>query len=106
VTPPLTMILPTFPPQGGSAISTYTVRVRPQTYTRLADLARQHDESLTDALDRLVEEWRRFRIFEEASRAYAAMAAYPVSNAAWRAEIAAWDVTVGDGLEQEPDDNW
>lgn len=82
-------------------MSTVTVRVRPRTYQVLQDLARKHNESLPDTLDRLVEEARRARMFREASEAYAAIAADPEADAAWRAEIAAWDVTVGDGLVPE-----
>lgn len=80
-----------------------TVRVRPHTYRVLQEFARKHNESLPDALDRLVEETRRARILQEAADAYAAIAADPEEDAAWRAELAAWDVTVADGLEPEPE---
>jgi predicted transcriptional regulator len=83
-------------------MSTVTVRVRPHTYRILQQLAREHDESLPDTLDRLVEEMRRIRMFQEAAEDYAAIAADPDANAAWQAEIAAWDVTVSDGLPSEP----
>jgi hypothetical protein len=69
----------------------------------LQDLAKAHKESLPDTLDRLVEEIRRARMFQEAAEDYAAIAADPAADAAWRAEIALWDVTVGDGLEAEPE---
>jgi hypothetical protein len=65
-------------------------------------MAKERGESLPDALDRIVEEMRRARMFKEANEAYAAIAADPVANASWRAEIAAWDVTLGDGLPVEP----
>ncbi len=83
-------------------MTTVTVRVRPHTYRILQDMARQRGESLPDALDRIVEEMRRARMFKEANEAYAAIAADPVEDAAWRAEIAAWDATLGDGLPDEP----
>ena len=79
-------------------MSTVTVRVRPHTYRILQALARRSGESLPDALDSIVEETRRSRMFAEASESYAAMAADPDADAAWRAEIAVWDATVGDGL--------
>jgi hypothetical protein len=82
-------------------MSTVTVRVRPHTYQALQDLARKHSESLPDTLDRIVEEARRARMFREAREALEAIAADPEADAAWRAEIAAWDVTVADGLEPE-----
>jgi hypothetical protein len=84
-------------------MSTLTVRVRPHTYQVLQEWSRERDESLPETLDRLVEEARRARMFREASAAYAAIAEDPEEDAAWRAEIAAWDVTVGDGLESEPE---
>ena len=85
-------------------MSTLTVRVRPDTYRVLQELAREHGESLPDALDRLVEELRRWRILQQAHEAYAAIAADPEANAEWEAEIAAWDVTVGDGLQNYADE--
>lgn len=87
-------------------MATITVRVRQHTYRILQDMARERGESLPDALDRIVEQTRRARMFEEAREAYAAIAADPVADASWRAEIAVWDVTAGDGLpvEQESSD--
>jgi hypothetical protein len=77
--------------------------VRIRTYQSLENLAREHHESISDALERLVEEARRSRILEGASEAYAAVAADPDADRAWRAEIALWDRTVADGLAPEPD---
>jgi predicted CopG family antitoxin len=89
-------------------METMTIRVRPHTYRMLQDLAREHDESLSDALDRLVEEHRRCQIMEQAHQAYAAVAAHPVAAALWQEEIAAWNGTLADGLEALPDTrgNW
>lgn len=78
-----------------------TVRIRPHTSHVLRDMARERGESLPDALDRIIEEKRRAQMFEEANAAYAAIAADPVEDALWRAEIAAWDCTLLDGLEPE-----
>ena len=80
-----------------------TVPVSPRTYQILQDIARERDQSLSAALDRVVEEARRARIFEAADKAYAAIAADPVEDAVWRAEIAAWDGTLLDGLPEEPE---
>ena len=84
-------------------MTTLTVRVRPHTYKLLQEFAEKNNESLPDTLDRIVEEIRRVHILREASEAYAAIAADPASDAEWRAEVAAWDVTVGDGLDRELD---
>ena len=84
-------------------MSTLTVRVRPHTYRILQTWARERGESLPATLERVVEEWRRARILQQANEAYAAIAAAPDDDAAWRAEIAAWDVTGGDGLRKDRD---
>jgi predicted transcriptional regulator len=86
---------------GGRDMATMTVRVRPHTYQVLQDIARKHHESLPDTLERIVEDARRAQMFQEAGRAYAALVADPEAYAEWRAELAAWDVTLGDGLESE-----
>ncbi len=65
-------------------------------------LAREDGVPVSELLDRLVEDARRSRILARANEAYAAIAADPVEDASWRAEIALWDVTVGDGLPVEP----
>ena len=64
---------------------------------------RKHGESLPDTLDRIIEEKRRAQIFAEANAAYAAIADDPVEAELWRAEIAAWDGTLLDGLPKEPE---
>lgn len=84
-------------------MSTLTVRVRPHTYQIPKDLARENNESLPDALERLVEELRRWRILQEANEAHAAVAADPVADAAWQEEIARWDATLVDGLDALPE---
>jgi hypothetical protein len=60
----------------------------------LQELAQEHHESLPDALERLVEEIRRWRILQKANEAYAAIAADPDANAAWNAEISALHGTI------------
>jgi hypothetical protein len=88
-------------------VTTLTVRVRPHTYKVLQEFAKKNNESLPDALDRIIEQARRAYMFQEAADVYAAIAADPIADASWRAEIAAWDATVGDGLppEMESRDN-
>lgn len=78
-------------------MGTVTVRIRPYTYQILKALARENNASLPDALDRLVEELRRWRVLQEANEAYAAMAADPGADAAWNEEISCWDATLADG---------
>ena len=84
-------------------MSISTLQVRSHTYCILRELAKNHGESMPEALDRIVEEARRTQMFKDANEVYAAIAADPAADASWRAEIAVWDVTVGDGLPVEPD---
>ena len=81
----------------------HVVRVRPHTYLTLLAMAQDTGELLPDLVERIVEEARRSLMLQQASEAYAAIADDPEADAAWRAEIALWDVTVGDGLEPEPE---
>jgi hypothetical protein len=80
-----------------------SIRVRPHTYRILEEMAKDRGESIPDALDHLVEELRQWRMLQKANEAYAAIAADPEADAAWRAEIAVWDVTLADGLDEYPD---
>lgn len=80
---------------------TIAVEIGAQTHEILQEIAAERGETLSAALDRVVEEARRARIFRAANDAYAAIAADPVEDALWRAEIAAWDCTLMDGLEPE-----
>ena len=83
---------------------TTTVRIRERTHVLLRELARERGESLPDALDRLVEEDRRRRLLERTNEAYAALRADPEAWAEFQAEVAEWDATLADGLEDEPDE--
>jgi predicted transcriptional regulator len=82
---------------------TLTVRLTPSAYRLLQEIASDRDEAIPDALDRIVDATLRDDIFRRAAAAYAAIAADPVEAEAWRAEIAAWDATLLDGLEPEPE---
>jgi len=75
--------------------------VRIRVCEALKNLARDDHESVPDTLDRFVEEARRSRLMERVSEAYAAVAADPDADAAWRTEIALWDVVTPDGLAPE-----
>ena len=84
-------------------MATTMVRVSSQTIQILQDIADERGESVSAALDRVVEEARRARMLRAANEAYARIAADPVEDALWRAEIAAWDGTLLDGLPIEPE---
>lgn len=84
-------------------METITIRIRPHTYGLLESLARERQVSVEDALDYVVDAFRRHRMLDDALAAYAAVAADPAANALWQAEIAVWDATLADGLAEYPD---
>ncbi len=85
---------------------TTTVRIRPETHERLKEFAKDDGESLTDAIDRLVERERRRRMWEAANVSYAALRADPEAWAEWQSGIALWDSTLADGLPDESEGDW
>lgn len=78
-----------------------TVRVRQETRSILRELAEQANEPMQDVLAKAVEAYRRQRILELSSAAYAALRADPEKWQEVEAERKAWEATLGDGLEPE-----
>lgn len=76
-----------------------TIRVTERTHAVLTELAREVGAPMQDVVDQAVEAYRRARLFDQADAAYAALRADPDRQAAWDAELAAWDATLADGLE-------
>ncbi len=87
-------------------MATTTVRVKTTTHNALRERAKERGESLTDTLDHLVEEDRRRRMFEAADASWRALRADPEAWAEWQAEMALWDSTSADGLEDESGVDW
>lgn len=84
------------------ATATRTVRIKPETHRRLQQLARDSKRSLPDVLDEAISEYERKKFLEGVREDYARLRADPE---AWREELeerALWDVTLMDGLEDEP----
>jgi hypothetical protein len=78
------------------------VRVSAATHAKLVELAAAQNVSMTEILDRAVEAYRRQWFFETANEAYARLRNDPAAWADWQSELAAWDATLMDGLEDEP----
>ena len=76
-----------------------TIRVSEKTHRVLQELASDMDAPMSDVVDHALELYRRQRMFARANTAYAALRADPIASAEWDAEIAAWDATLADGLE-------
>lgn len=83
-------------------LGTVTVRVDRTTHARMVEIAEAERRNLTELVALAVDLYWRERMFEQADAAYAALRADPIANAAWEAEMALWDSTLMDGLENEP----
>lgn len=87
-------------------MATTTVRVKTTTHNALRELASERGQTLSETLDDLVEADRRRRLFEAANASWAALREDPEAWAEWQAELALWETTSADGLEDESDVGW
>lgn len=78
-----------------------TVRITPSAHRTLRALAERSGRSMQDLLDEAVEELRRKRFFEQMNAAYARLKADPRASKEEQADRAAWEGTLGDGLEAD-----
>jgi hypothetical protein len=78
-----------------------TVRIDPRAHAALAKIAKAKRISLTEALARAVESYRREVMVRAAAADYAELRADPKAWAAELAERAAWETTSADGLPDE-----
>lgn len=79
-----------------------TVRVDPAAHAALSEIARTKHLSLTEALSRAVEAYRREVFLEGLASDFAALRSDPKAWGEEMAERAAWEMTTADGLEEEP----
>jgi hypothetical protein len=78
---------------------TTNVRIKPQTYAKLRQLAKRAGVTMPEVLDDAIDELFRKRFIEDCNQAYARLRSNPK---AWKEELEerrAWDVTLADGLE-------
>ena len=76
-----------------------TIRIRPESHRALKEIAAITGHSLQDELDQAIEQRRRTIYLEGLSADYAALAEDPKAMAEFQKEIALWDSTSNDGLE-------
>jgi hypothetical protein len=76
-----------------------TVRIDPKAHAALTEIARARHLSLTEALSRAVEAYRRQVFLDGLANDFAALRADSKAWAAERAEVQTWETTLGDGLE-------
>jgi hypothetical protein len=79
-----------------------TVRIDPEAHASLAEIARAKHLSLTEALSRAVEAYRREVFLEQMAAGYTALRDDSKAWAAEQAEREAWDTTLRDGLDHDP----
>lgn len=80
-------------------MATTTIRVSTETRELLNRLARSSGTSMQYVLDTALEQYRRRQFLEALNTAYAALQADPRAQAEEAEELAAWDGTLLDGLE-------
>jgi hypothetical protein len=76
-----------------------TIRLRPESHQALKEIAQLTGESLQSALDRAIEDFRRKLYLEGLNSDYAALRTSPKAWDDFQKELAEWDVTNNDGLE-------
>jgi predicted transcriptional regulator len=76
-----------------------TVRISKDTHSTLRRLAEETGTSMTAIIEAAVTEYQRQKFWKEFHAGYAALRADPEKWADYQKEIAAWDVTLADGLE-------
>jgi hypothetical protein len=86
-------------------MATITIRVPQQTHERILRLAASRkNANIGDIVDEATRRLEDDDWFEAFNASFAALRADPVASADYDAEVAAWDVTLADGLEEWPYD--
>ena len=78
-----------------------TVRISPQSWGALRELATRLGEPMQLVLDRAVECFRREQFLREVNEGFARLKSDPDAWAEELAEREAWDATLADGLNKE-----
>jgi hypothetical protein len=76
-----------------------TVRIDPAAHAALTDIARAERVSLTEALSRAIEEYRRKVFLDAVNASFANLRADARAWSEEQAEREAWDSTLGDDRE-------
>lgn len=79
-----------------------TIRVSRSTHEVLRDLATRSNATITAVVDEAVRDLRRKKFWADFNAACEALQADPAGWADLRQEDAAWEQTLADGLEEEP----
>ncbi len=83
-------------------MSTVTIRVSEETHRLLRSLADERKQPIGELVGTAVKRFEEQAFWEEVEAGYAEIRADPEASAAFDAEIAEWDGTLNDGLENDP----
>jgi predicted transcriptional regulator len=78
-----------------------TIRVSEKARATLHELALLEGTPMAAVVEQAIEQYRRQRLFAAANADYLALRADPAAWRAYQDELAAWDVTLADGLEED-----
>jgi hypothetical protein len=81
-----------------------TIRVSRSTHDLLRELAARSNEPMTVIVDKAARELQRKTFWEDFNASCAAVQASPEAWADLQEEDRAWESTLADGLENEPDE--
>jgi len=76
-----------------------TVRIKPESHSKLKELAATSGESMPDMLEKAIDSYYREKFLESVNRAYAALRADPKAWAEELAERRLLEGTLADGIE-------
>ena len=82
-------------------MSASTVSLSEASHQILKDLAKRTGQTMTNALEKAVDAYRRKVFFEQMNAGYAELRSDPVAWAEHLAERKLWDSTLMDGLDSE-----
>lgn len=82
--------------------ATATVRVHPQTRDALRRLAAAHATTIPEVLREVVQRAEDDELLGGMEGDFARLASDPERAASYQAEVAAWDITLLDGLDNDP----
>lgn len=85
-------------------MNTTSIRVEKQTHAKLAELSESQHRPMAKIVAEAVARYDNDLFWEAVDEAYDRMNADPEDRAEFDAEIAVWDVTLLDGLEDYPYD--
>jgi predicted CopG family antitoxin len=83
-------------------MSTTSIRVTRETHEKLKEMAEKEHLALGDLIDRLVDEYKQQAFRRAVHESFLGLREDPTEREAYLKDMAAWDVTLMDGLEDEP----